>query len=193
MPGCWSGCWPRRRSSTTKVSAAARRLGDFYVNSADQLCSPAREADYRSSGSGGDGYMCCYFPAIEGLVSLHRATGEARYLKQAERMAEFFAKFDTLPVDHSHGNLCIWRGILMLYEVTKERKYLERARAKWTAAMHGGFVWPLGGVGEHWYVSFNGDEESASPTGCGSTSIYGDSPQRSAIWRWPSDCCGIST
>ncbi len=138
--------------------AAARRLGDFYVNSADQLCTPAREADYRSSGSGGDGYMCCYFPAIEGLVSLHRATGEARYLKQAERMAEFFARFDVLPVEHSHGNLCAWRGILMLYDVTRERKYLERARAKWTAAMLGGFVWPLGGVGEHWYVSFNGDE-----------------------------------
>ncbi len=141
-----------------KLLAAARRLGDFYVNSADQLCSPAREADYRSSGTYGEGYTCCYFPAIEGLAMLYQATKDDRYLKQAERMAEFFTKFDCLPVDHSHGNLCAWRGILDLYEITGGQKYLDRAKAKWDAAVKGGFVWPLGGVGEHWYVCFSGDE-----------------------------------
>ena len=73
-------------------------------------------------------------------------------------MAEFFLKFDVLPIDHSHGNLCAWRGILMLYEVTHDHRWLDRARAKWDAAMSGGFVWSLGGVGEHWFVSFGGDE-----------------------------------
>ena len=141
-----------------ELLASARRLGDFYVNTADQLCSPAREADYRSSGTYGDGYTCCYFPAIEGLAMLYRATKDDRYLKQAQRMAEFFTKFDCLPVDHSHGNLCAWRGILDLYEITGNRTYLERAEAKWDAAMNGGFVWPLGGVGEHWHVFFQGDE-----------------------------------
>ena len=39
-----------------------------------------------------------------------------------------------------------------------------RAAATWTAPGQvgrghaGGFVWPLGGIGEHWYVSFGGDE-----------------------------------
>ncbi len=138
--------------------ASARRLGDFYVNTADQLCSPAREADYRSSGTYGDGYCCCYFPAIEGLAMLYQATKDDRYLKQAERMAEFFTKFDCLPVEHSHGNLCAWRGILDLYEITGNRTYLDRATAKWDAAVKGSFVWPLGGVGEHWHVFFAGDE-----------------------------------
>ena len=73
-------------------------------------------------------------------------------------MAEFFTKFDCLPVDHSHGNLCAWRGILDLYGITGNRTYLDRAKAKWDAAVKGGFVWPLGGVGEHWYVFFSGDE-----------------------------------
>jgi hypothetical protein len=138
--------------------AAARRLGDFYVNTAPQLCSPARQADYRSSGTYGDSYTCCYFPAIEGLAMLYRATGDNRYLKQAQRMAEFFIRFDCLPVEHSHGNLCAWRGILELYAITGNRVYLDRAQAKWNAAMNGGFVWPLGGIGEHWYVSFSCDE-----------------------------------
>jgi DUF1680 family protein len=137
---------------------AARRLGDFYVASADQLCAPAREAEFRSSGTYGDGYTCCYFPAIEGLALLYRQTKDDRYLKQAQRMAEWFRKFDALPVDHSHGNLCAWRGILMLYEITGDRAYLDATRAKWDAAMKGSYVWPLGGVGEHWHVNFHGDE-----------------------------------
>jgi len=141
-----------------KLLTAARRLGDFYVTTADQLCSPAREPDYRSSGTYGDGYTCCYFPAIEGLAMLYQATKDDRYLKQAERMAEFFTKFDCLPVDHSHGNLCAWRGILDLYEITGNHAYLDRAKAKWDAAFRGGYVWPLGGVGEHWYIFFPGDE-----------------------------------
>jgi hypothetical protein len=106
----------------SQLLAAARRLGDFYVNTADQLCSPAREAEYRASGSYGDSYTCCYFPAIEGLAMLYRATKDDRYLKQAERIAEIFRKFDALPIDHSHGNLCAWRGILMLYEITRQTR-----------------------------------------------------------------------
>lgn len=138
--------------------ASARRLGEFYVATTGQLCATNREAEYRASGSGGDGYTCCYFPAMEGLAMLYRATHDERYLQTAERMAEMFWRFDALPIDHSHGNLCAWRSILGLYELTGKRAYLERALAKWAAAVKGSYVWPLGGVGEHWYVSFNGDE-----------------------------------
>jgi hypothetical protein len=137
---------------------AARRLGDYYVNTAEQLCSPAREAEYRASGTYGGSYTCCYFPGIEGLAMLYRATKDERYLKQARRMADFFSKFDALPIDHSHGNLCAWRGILELYGISHECGDLDRARAKWDAAVRGGFVWPLGGIGEHWFVAFEGDE-----------------------------------
>ncbi len=141
-----------------KLLAAAKRLGDFYVKSADHLCSPAREADYKFSGTYGDGYQCCYFPAIESLALLYRATKEERYLQQARRMADFFQRFDVLPVEHSHGNLCAWRGILELHAITGARAYLHRAIAKWDAAVKGGFVWPGGGIGEHWAVFFQGDE-----------------------------------
>jgi uncharacterized protein YyaL (SSP411 family) len=111
-----------------------------------------------ATGNGGDGYTCCYFPAIEGLALLYRATHEGRYLQQAERMAEWFAGFDTLPINHSHGNLCAWRGILELYDLTGKRAYLDRALAKWERAVQDGFVWSLGGVGECWYVFYHHDE-----------------------------------
>lgn len=147
-----------RELNEPRLLEAAKRLGDFYVNSAGQLCAPEREKEYHQSGTGGDGYTCCYFPAIESLALLYNATKDERYLKQAQRMADFFARFDTLPIDHSHGNLCAYRGILLLYEITGDRSYLERAVAKWDKAVAGGFVWPLGGVGEHWYVFHPGDE-----------------------------------
>ncbi len=158
-----------------RLLASARRLGDFYVQTAEQLCSPQREAEYHASGTGGDGYTCCYFPAIEGLALLDRATGDERYLRQAQRMAEWFQRFDTLPIDHSHGNLCAWRGILALYDLTGEGDYLARAQAKWDAAVQGGFVWPLGGVGEHWYVSYGGDE------GCSESDWLRFNLE---LWRW---------
>jgi len=133
---------------------AARKLGDYYVSGAEQMLAPAREKEYRATGTYGDSYVCDYFPAIEGLALLYRATRDERYLKVAQRMAEFFKKFDALPIDHSHGNLCAWRGHLLLYELTGERAYLDAARAKWEAAVNGGFIWPIGGIGEHWHVSY---------------------------------------
>jgi len=144
--------------NNSNLLAAARRLGDFYVASASQFCSPAREQEFLATGTYGDGFACCYFPAIESLALLYRATHDERYLQQARRMADLFGKFDALPTDHSHGNLCAWRGILELYDLTGERSYLERAQAKWDAAVNGGYVWPIGGVGEHWYRFFACDE-----------------------------------
>lgn len=142
----------------TNLLAAARRLGDFYVATTNVFCSSAREAELRATGSGGDGYTCCYFPGIEGLAMLYRATHDKSYLDQARLMAEWFKKFDALPVDHSHGNLCAWRGILMLYEITGDQSYLDRALTKWEKAVQDGYVWTLGGVGEHWYRNHVGDE-----------------------------------
>jgi hypothetical protein len=147
-----------REYGDPRLLATARRLGDFYVATAEQLCNTRREAEFHATGTDGGSYTCCYFPAIEGLAMLYTATKDERYLRQAQRIAEMFWKFDALPIDHSHGNLCAWRGILQLYQLTGDRKYLDRARAKWDAAVKGGFVWTTGGVGEHWHVSFGLDE-----------------------------------
>ncbi len=83
--------------------AAAKRIGDFYVATATRFLDPAREPEYRMTGSYAAGYVTDYFPGIEGLARLYQVTREPRYLRQAEQMAEFFRRFDTLPIDHSHG------------------------------------------------------------------------------------------
>jgi hypothetical protein len=138
--------------------AAARRIGDFYIATADRFLDPAREAEYRMTGTYAAGYPTDYFPGIEGLARLYQATRDNRYLQQAERMAEFFRRFDTLPIDHSHGNLVTHYGLLLLYRATGKSDYLSRTLAQWKRAVDGGFVWPMGGVGERFHTSCNTDE-----------------------------------
>ncbi|MCU0871729.1 MAG: glycoside hydrolase family 127 protein [Pirellulaceae bacterium] len=138
--------------------AAAKRIGDFYIATADRFLDPAREAEYRSTGTYAAGYVTDYFPGIEGLVRLYQATRDERYLRQAERMAAFFHRFDALPIDHSHGNLITHYGLLLLYEATGKAEYLDRPRRRWDEAVQGGYVWPTGGVGEKFRVSYPVDE-----------------------------------
>ena len=137
---------------------AAKRIGDFYISTAGRFLDAAREPEYRMTGTYAAGYPTDYFPGIEGLVQLHQTTHDRRYLEQAERMADFFKRFDTLPIDHSHGNLVTHYGLLLLYEATGKAEYLQRPLAQWKRAVDGGFVWPMGGVGERFRVSCNTDE-----------------------------------
>ena len=139
----------------------ARRIGDFYVATADRFLDPAREQEYRATGTYAAGYVTTYFPAIEGLVRLYQATKTERYLHQAERMAAFFQRFDHLPIDHSHGNLITHHGLVLLYEATGKAAYLERMRDHWRQAWEGGYVWPTGGVGEKFRVAYSTDEGCA--------------------------------
>jgi hypothetical protein len=137
---------------------AARRIGDFYLATADRFLDPAREAEYRSTGTYAAGYPTDYFPGIEGLARLYEATRDQRYLRQAERMADFFQRFDKLPIDHSHGNLITHHGLLLLYGLTGKQEYLDRPLRRWEEAVAGGYVWPMGGVGEKFWVSHATDE-----------------------------------
>jgi choline-sulfatase len=148
----------QRAFDRPELLKAARRLGDFYVATAGRFLDPARQPEYRMTGSYAAGYVTDYFPGLEGLARLYQTTQDPRYLQQAERMAEFFRRFDTLPIDHSHGNLVTHCGLLLLHEITGKPEYLERPRHRWQQAIDGGYVWPLGGVGEKFRVSHTTDE-----------------------------------
>jgi DUF1680 family protein len=147
-----------RASGRQDLLECARRLGDFYVATADRFLDPEREKEYRATGTYAAGYVTDYFPAIEGLVRLYQVTKTDRYLHQAERMAAFFQRFDHLPIDHSHGNLITHHGLVLLYEVTGKGAYLQRVRDRWRQAWDGGYVWPTGGVGERFHVASSTDE-----------------------------------
>jgi DUF1680 family protein len=151
-----------QRFHSPDMLEAARKLGDFYVNvAADRFCDPQRVAEYRKSPGYAGAYVTCVYQGVAGLVQLYRVTHDDKYLKVAERMADFHEEFDTLPVEHSHGSISVHEALLMLYEDTSDVKYLRRVVNRWDAEVSGGYVNPAGGVLEKLQVSFNRDEGCA--------------------------------
>lgn len=58
--------------------AAAKHMGDFYIATADRFLDPAREPEYRMTGTYAAGYVTDYFPGIEGLALLYQTTRDER-------------------------------------------------------------------------------------------------------------------
>ena len=127
-------CWRCQHDATTL--RMAKKLGDFYVRTGDALCASKRIEEYKTFVNGNEGIESCYFPAIEGLAMLYAETKDDRYLRQARRMADLFV--DQFPENrngHWSGHLMDWRGVLFLYEMTGERRYLDACQARWNAIL----------------------------------------------------------
>ena len=148
------------RFGNKKALDAAVKMADFYVNIVvKRFCDPARMDEYKQQAAGyAAAYVTCVYHGIEGLVRAYRVTGEAKYLETAKVMADFHEQFDTLPVGHSHGSISAHEALIMLYEETGDKKYLDRVTNRWTEAVSGGYVNPCGGVSEKYEVSYPSDE-----------------------------------
>nr|MCU0781890.1 glycoside hydrolase family 127 protein [Akkermansiaceae bacterium] len=145
----------------TSIAKAARGLGDFYIAMLPRFNDPARIAEYRAAGSYAAGHVTCWFPAMEGLVKLGNLTGEEKYLDAAKAIAEFYEKFDTIPIDHAHGMLCNQVALLLLFEATKDGSYLTKVEKRWSELVDGGYINPAGGILEKCKVNFSRDEGCA--------------------------------
>jgi DUF1680 family protein len=141
--------------------ASAKKLGDFYVRTANRFMNPDRVDEYKKGGTYASGFVTCYFNAFEGLVKLYRLTKDTRYLQVSEQMAEFLVNFDHLPVDHTHGMLCNQFALLLLFEQTGKQIYLERVETRWNEMIKGYYIDPAGGVLEKAQIGFNRDEGCA--------------------------------
>ncbi|WP_420460662.1 beta-L-arabinofuranosidase domain-containing protein [Neolewinella sp.] len=111
------------RTGNAAALAAARKLGDFFIGTAEASRSP--EIAERLRGFGAKGIIC-FTQYIEGLVLLARATGEAQYTQAAVDAYTVLPKRGEV---HTHGYLTTLRGVLMLYELTGDAKQLAYARA----------------------------------------------------------------
>lgn len=123
-------------SVTQDVEAldSARKLGDYYVENYPEV---------------GGLQIECYANALEGLVRLANLTGDDRYLQTARRVADtstpvqqVWASMDfgyrglRIPVAGAvHCHLLAGRGLLDLFEVTHEARYLEAVHALYEQLM----------------------------------------------------------
>jgi len=107
---------------------SARRLGDYYVENYPEVVGTQVE---------------CYATALDGLVRLAGLTNDDRYLQTARRVADTSTPMQRVwasmtfgyrglrtPVAGAvHCHLLAARGLLDLFEVTREDKYLEGVHA----------------------------------------------------------------
>ena len=143
------------------VLNAAKKLGDFYINTVvPRFCDPKRFDEYNVQSAGyAAAYVTCVYEGMEGLVQLYRTTREKKYLDCVVTMADFHEKFDALPVGHSHGSLSEHEGLMMIYEETGDPKYLARVEKRWEDAVNGGYVNVCGSILEKfWVTGYDRDE-----------------------------------
>lgn len=132
----------RRRGDAVSL-AIARRLGDFLVSIGPRLNDDAVMKAF-SGDQHAVGYIC-WTQIIEGLVGLHAATKDARYLGLARAMA---GRVFMHSGQHSHGFLTAIRGMVDLAAATGETAWLERACALWQGVIDSGNLLPHGCVPE---------------------------------------------
>jgi hypothetical protein len=127
------------------VLATARRLGDFLLAIAP-LYNSKQMADAFSAEHYASSYIC-WTQQTEGLALLYSATKDARYRDLCAAISE---RAERRAGDHVHGYLCSLRGTLKLYNVTGERRHLDRVIAGWDEINQSGDVLITGGVPERW-------------------------------------------
>ena len=126
-----------------QVLDAARRLGDFLLNTYEACSAP--EVRQRLAGLGAFGFIC-FTQLNEGLVLLTRCTGNADYAAFA---AEIYPLLPPRGDQHSHGYLTTLRGVVMQYELTGEPKHLAFAIEKYRDLLQSPDFLVWGGVKEY--------------------------------------------
>lgn len=104
------------------VLQAARRLGDFFIGTAEESRQP--EIAERLRGLGAQGIIC-FSQYAEGLVMLAAATGDGKYAAAAE---DAYTALPAREEVHTHGYLTTLRGALMLYELDGRSRHLDFVR-----------------------------------------------------------------
>ncbi len=131
------------------VLEAATRLGDYYIQYYPD-CAPCLYE--------------CYSTALEGLVMLSRITGESKYTAIARRIAESSVVHKGLRYSHEvdsngrrtpaagqvHCQLTTARGLLDLFELTGENKYLQPV-LDLHQYISNELLWISGGIGFYYF------------------------------------------
>ena len=106
------------QSRDAKILEVSRRLGEFLLGVRRECSDPA--VLKKLEGQGASGYIC-FTQLIEPLVLLKRATGDGSLLQAASSIVPLL---QPRGIQHAHGYLSTLRGIMMLYEETRDPKQL---------------------------------------------------------------------
>ncbi|MGA8087117.1 MAG: beta-L-arabinofuranosidase domain-containing protein [Terracidiphilus sp.] len=134
-----------RLKPSPAVLEACRRLGDFLVRVGPLMLSKETR-DAFGAQHFASSYIC-WMQQTEGLANLYMVTHDERYRKLAEQIA---AVIERRPSDHVHGYLASLRGVVDLYQATKDARLLRQCEAAWQDVAQSEDLLVTGGVPEGW-------------------------------------------
>ena len=135
-----------------KVLAAGRKLGDFFLQTYEACATPQVREKLRDFGAKG---IICFTQYIEGLVMLSKHSGDDRYTQVA---AQAYQVLPDRGQQHTHGYLSTLRGVLDLYEHTKDTKHLRYVRQAYDNLVQSDDYTAFGAVHEYFGGKGNRDE-----------------------------------
>jgi len=142
-----------RLTKREEVLRAATRLGEYLVRVAPTVNSrPVMERF--QAGKFAVGYIC-WTQNSEGLAELYRVTARPEFKRLIEEMA---ARTVRRPGQHSHGFLTTLRGLVELYRITGESRWLEQAEREVEGVVGSGNLLAHGAVPEGFRPGIHRDE-----------------------------------
>lgn len=97
------------------VLNSAVKLGDFLISVTESCIQPEVIDLFKRKGAMG---FICFTQNIEGLVKLYKATNNQKYIQLAQKIYPLLPEMGN---QHTHGYLNTLRGVLMLYNATKQQ------------------------------------------------------------------------
>ncbi|MFA6086855.1 beta-L-arabinofuranosidase domain-containing protein [Mucilaginibacter sp.] len=134
------------------VLKAARRLGDFFLNTYQACAEPAVVKKLDGLGATG---IICFTQYVEGLVMLSKAANDPAYASAA---AKIYTVMPERGVQHSHGYLTTLRGVLYLYEYNHDAKHLNYVKKAYDDLVQSKDYNTLGSVNEYFGAKNERDE-----------------------------------
>ena len=128
-----------------QVLTASRRIGDFLLRVSPLMLSK-QIRDAFGAQHFASSYIC-WTQQTEGLALLYAVTKDNRYRDLAESIA---AVIERRPGDHVHGYLTSLRGVLNLYDLTRDAKLLSQCETAWQEITASRDLLLTGGVPEGW-------------------------------------------
>lgn len=126
--------WAFKYTRDNWYLVAARALGDYYISHYFTKNQPAPPGSF-------------WWVGTEAMCALYTATKEIKYLNNAVSIAQTIPPV-LMTSQHTHSYLLSLRGILQVYEVTRDTVLWSKVLQQYTV-FRNTVMWPGGGIVEH--------------------------------------------
>lgn len=147
-----------------EVLASAQKLGDFLDGVTNACTRPEIINRFKTMGALG---FICFTQITEGMVKLYQTTGIQKYKNVAEKTYPLLPESGN---QHSHGFLNTLRGVVMLFEATKDTSHLAYAERIFSEIIASENYMVTGGVPE--FFGFHSSAEGSRDEGCSEADFF---------------------